>query len=126
MSIRIHNIKKLEHRRKELRNNLTPAEAKLWTYLQDSKLESRKFRRQHSVGGFILDFYCPCERLCIELDGSVHNNPSARAYDKSRTEFLAGAKIRVIRFENRLIFENPEGVLAEIKSNFLDHPQTPP
>jgi very-short-patch-repair endonuclease len=126
MSIRIHNIKKLELRRKELRNNLTPAEAKLWTYLQDSKLENRKFRRQHSVGGFILDFYCPSERLCIELDGSVHNSPSAQAYDNARTEFLAGAKIRVIRFENRLVFENPEGVLEEIARNFLDHPPPPP
>jgi very-short-patch-repair endonuclease len=126
MSVRIHNIKKLKNRRKNLRNHLTPAEAKLWTYLQDSKLENRKFRRQHSVGGFILDFYCPSERLCVELDGSVHNSPSARAYDNARTEFLAGAKIRVIRFENRLVFENPDGVLEEIARNFLDHPQPPP
>lgn len=126
MSVRIHNIKKLEQRRKNLRNHLTPAEAKLWTYLQHSKLKNRKFRRQHSVGGYILDFYCPAERLCIELDGEVHYNPSARAYDNARTKFLVGAKIRVIRFENRLVFENPEGVLEEIARNFLDHPQPPP
>ncbi len=69
----IHNIKYLEVLRKDLRNNLTPAEATLWKYLQHSKLDSRKFRRQHSVNNYIIDFYCPSEKLGIELDGNIHN-----------------------------------------------------
>ena len=69
----INNKKSLKSFRKELRINLTPAEAKLWTYLQKSKLDGRKFRRQHSVESYILDFYCPAEKLAVELDGEVHN-----------------------------------------------------
>ena len=57
-------------KRKKLRNNLTPAEAALWNLLKNSQLEGRKFRRQHSVGFYILDFYCPSERMAIELDGA--------------------------------------------------------
>jgi very-short-patch-repair endonuclease len=107
-------------RRKQLRNNGTPAEATLWTYIQHSKIDGRKFRRQHSVGGFILDFYCPSEKLCIELDGSFHNTKSQQIYDKKRTEYLNAVGIKVIRFENHLVFDNIEGVIQEIKSHFSD------
>jgi very-short-patch-repair endonuclease len=72
MKEKIHNVKQLKERRKQLRNSLTSAEAKLWGLLKDSQLENRKFRRQHSVGPYILDFYCPSEKLCIELDGEIH------------------------------------------------------
>ena len=57
----IHNIKPLEQNRKALRNNMTPAEVVLWKAIQKGKLEGRKFRRQHSVGKYVLDFYCPVE-----------------------------------------------------------------
>ena len=66
---RIHNKIELKPYRKALRKDLTPAEAFLWKYLQNRKLEGRKFRRQHSVGNYIADFYCSSERLVIELDG---------------------------------------------------------
>ena len=69
---RMNNQLILKTFRKELRSNLTPAEAKLWTYLKNKKLGGRRFRRQHSVGGYILDFYCPTEKLAIELDGQGH------------------------------------------------------
>jgi very-short-patch-repair endonuclease len=118
MPERLHNIKDLRENRKQLRNRLTPAEAKLWSFLKNSQFEKRKFRRQHSVGPYVLDFYCPDERLCIELDGSAHYTDCGYEYDSARTEYLDALNICVIRFENKDVFENTEGVLEEIKRNF--------
>jgi very-short-patch-repair endonuclease len=114
----IHNISNLKSSRKELRNHLTSAEATLWKYLQKSQLEGRKFRRQHSVGKYVLDFYCPSEKLAIELDGAHHFTPCGADYDNERTSFLNSLNIRVLRFENKLVFNHIEGVLSEIKSQF--------
>lgn len=118
MHEQIHNRKSLEPYRKDLRNNLTSAEATLWRELQRKQLDGRKFRRQHSVGSYILDFYCPSEKLCVELDGAGHFTEEGVAYDKERTEYLNSLNIRVIRFENVDVFEKMEKVLSEIKNNF--------
>lgn len=115
---RINNLPHLKTFRKNLRNNLTPAEAKFWKIVQNKNLEGRKFRRQHSVGNYILDFYCPAENLAIELDGEIHFTDAARDYDRERRLFLENCGIRVLRFENRLIFEDLDWVLGVIKSNF--------
>jgi len=125
MTQKLHNICALRENRKQLRNRLTPAEAKLWSLLKDSQLEKRKFRRQHSVGPYVLDFYCPSERLCIELDGAAHFTDGGYEYDTARTEYLDALNIRVIRFENKDIFENTEGVLEEIRRNFGSKQTTP-
>ena len=123
MKEKIHNIKLFKEKRKHLRNNLTPSEAKLWVLLKDSQLENRKFRRQHSVGPYVLDFYCPSEKLCIELDGDSHYTEAGFEYDTARTEILNSLNIRVLRFENKEVFENPEGILEEIKRHFkTNHP----
>ena len=111
----INNLPELKTFRRELRNHLTPAEAKLWSYLKEKKFQGRKFRRQHSVGPFILDFYCPAERLAIELDGQVHLSVSARDYDRERDLFLAHYGVLVLRFENKLVFDCPDCVLSRIK-----------
>jgi very-short-patch-repair endonuclease len=116
--LHVNNLPFLRTFRKELRNHLTPAEAKLWTLLKKSQLDGRKFRRQHSVGNYILDFYCPGERLAIELDGAVHNTESAQEYDRERDLFLNYFGIKVLRFENKLVFQQAEVVLMEIKKNF--------
>ena len=113
----IHNKKQLKEKGKARRNNLTPAEATLWKAIQQNKL-GRKFRRQHSVGNYILDFYCPSEKLVIELDGQDHFTDSGFEYDRQRTGYLNSLNIRVIRFENKEVFENLEGVLEEIRENF--------
>jgi len=121
----IHNKKELEARRKDLRNSLTSAEATLWTLLKGKQLEGRKFRRQHSVGFYILDFYCPAEKLAIELDGERHFTEQGISRDEKRTKYLNSVGIRVIRFENEEIFQSPEGVLREIRDNFnraVNHP----
>ena len=101
--------------RTELRKNLTPAEASLWKVLKRSQLEGRKFRRQHSVGDYILDFYCPAERLAVELDGQVHKSERAELYDHERKLFLNYYGILVLRFENFLVFDELEYVLGNIR-----------
>ena len=123
----IHNQKAQKEFRRELRKNLTPAEAKLWKYLQNSQLDGRKFRRQHSVGQYIIDFYCPKEKLAVELDGNSHFNSVNEQYDIKRGEYLNSLGINVVRFENKDIFEKTEIVLESIKSHFINLPPlTPP
>ena len=118
MTDKTHNDKNLKDLRQQNRNNLTPAEVELWTHLQNSKLEGRKFRRQHSVGNYILDFYCPQEKFGIELDGRDHFTDNGYEADTKRTEYLNSLNIKIIRFENKEIFEQLEGVLEEIRQNF--------
>ena len=113
----IHNRNNLKQFRKELRNNLTPAEAVLWNSLKNSQI-GKKFRRQHSVGNYILDFYCAPERVAIELDGQHHFTEEGLKYDEERTRYLNSLNIRVIRFENVKVFEDLDGVLEEIKACF--------
>jgi len=115
---RRNNLPHLKYFRKELRANLTPAEAALWQELKGRKFEGKKFRRQHSVDSYILDFYCPEERLAIELDGNHHFEISQADYDYERDLFLKEFGVLVLRFENKEVWHNLEGVLNEIKSNF--------
>lgn len=116
--MQLHNRSDLKALRKDLRNNATQAEKELWKLLRGSAIEGRKFRRQHSVGGYILDFYCPSERLCIELDGEDHFTEEGRRHDEKRTKFLADNFITVIRFESGLAMQFPEEVLPTIKASF--------
>ncbi|RZN83630.1 MAG: DUF559 domain-containing protein [Winogradskyella sp.] len=114
----IHNRKYLEERRKDLRSNLTSAEATLWKSLQKKQLKGRKFRRQHSIENYIVDFYCPSEKLIIELDGAVHLDFAQQNYDNERTLRLKELGFTVIRFENKAVFEYLDMVLEEIKQHF--------
>jgi very-short-patch-repair endonuclease len=125
VSTRIHNRKSMKEIRRHLRHSLTPAEATLWKALQGSKLAGKKFRRQHSIGNYVVDFYCPECKLAVELDGEKHFNSMASEYDLRRTEFLSRYSIRVLRFENRTAFEHPEGVLEAIRRH-LTVPETTP
>jgi very-short-patch-repair endonuclease len=110
----VHNRESLQPARNELRNTLTPAEASLWKSLRRSQMSGKKFRRQHSVGPYILDFYCPECRLAVELDGQEHFYPKGWDHDLRRTEYLEGLDIRVLRFENRDVFEHLDWVLRTI------------
>ena len=118
MPKKIFNRKPLKQFRKELRTNLTPAEAVLWTSLQRKQLEGRKFRRQHSIGNYIVDFYCPSEKLAIELDGAEHFTPEGSDADEARDLFMANLGIKVLRYENRDIYNDLEAVLEDIKNSF--------
>jgi very-short-patch-repair endonuclease len=115
---KLNNLPYLKTFRKELRNNATPAEASLWTLLKGKSLGGKKFRRQHSFGNYILDFYCPEERIAIELDGQGHFEASQAEYDRERDLFLEYFGIKVLRFENKVVWENPEGLLESVRSNF--------
>jgi very-short-patch-repair endonuclease len=120
----VHNKKTLLNNRRELRNKLTSAEALLWNALQKSKLKGRKFRRQHSIDRYILDFYCPQERLAIELDGAHHYTIPGAECDNERDEYLRNCYIKVLRFENKLVFENLQSVLNEIQQHFKSDSNT--
>ena len=116
--MKIHNRKALEKHRRELRHKATQAERTLWQMLRKSQLEGRKFRRQHSIGSYIVDFYCPAENLAVELDGASHDDPARAEYDDERTRFLQEQDVKVVRFENRQVFEQPDVVLAAIAHHF--------
>lgn len=100
--------------RRELRNHSTSAEATLWKLLKNSQAGGYKFRRQHGIGPFVLDFYCPLLRLCIELDGGVHQMPLADVKDEMRTKFLNEQGITVLRFENDVVWRNPQSIVEKI------------
>ena len=110
----IHNRKNLKPFRKYLRNNSTAAEATLWKILKNKQIGGLKFRRQHSVGKYVLDFYCPEIRLCIELDGEYHANPAVITKDIERDESLKSYLITVFRYENSWVHEYPEEIIADI------------
>jgi len=93
----------------QLRKKLTPSEKQLWQALRGGKLGGFKFRRQHPVGRFILDFYCPVCNLVIELDGAIHDNQTD--YDADRTKYLETYGYKVLRFQNEEVMQRLEKVL---------------
>jgi predicted helicase len=99
---------------RELRRKATDAEKYLWSLLRNRQLAGYKFRRQHPLGRFVLDFYCHEAKLCVELDGGQHAEPAQADYDRERTVWLNREGIRVIRFWNTDVFNNIEGVLQSI------------
>jgi very-short-patch-repair endonuclease len=114
----LHSMPNLRTERALLRNILTPAEEELWRLLRKHKLGGRKFRRQHSIASYIVDFYCAAEKLVIEVDGSVHDTPEAIGNDKVRDENLQLFGYKVIRIRNSEVFEKPELVLQKIAEAF--------
>jgi very-short-patch-repair endonuclease len=114
----LNNNSSLRPLRRQLRMSLTPAEALLWKQLQNRQIAGRKFRRQHSIGPYVLDFYCPRENLAVELDGAAHDHERAVKRDEMRTRYLVSVGIRVVRFENRDVMSNMEGVLRMIEDQF--------
>ncbi|HEY9867286.1 MAG TPA: DUF559 domain-containing protein, partial [Candidatus Obscuribacterales bacterium] len=96
-SIRIRGThQEIEEAARRLRRELTPAESILWEALRGRQLDGLKFRCQHPVGKFILDFYCPSVKLVIEVDGGIHDQQ--QEYDQARTEKLEAFGYRVLRF----------------------------
>jgi very-short-patch-repair endonuclease len=124
MQERINKIIRSEKRQRALRNNPTDAEIKLWQYLRRRQVKGCKFRRQHPLGAFILDFVCLERKIVIELDGGQHLD--AVAYDNKRTRFLEQAGFVVLRFWNNEVFENIEGVMAVILRTVDERATTSP
>ena len=116
-----YNLPQYKGFRRDLRNGMTPAEISLWLILKDRQVDGLKFRRQFGVGSYILDFYCPALKLAIELDGQVHFSDEARAYDAERDAYLLREhSIRVLRYENRIVFDWPSLILDEIREAARD------
>ncbi|HTM91776.1 MAG TPA: endonuclease domain-containing protein [Flavisolibacter sp.] len=99
---------------KELRATQTQAEQKLWSLLRNKQLKGKKFRRQHAIADYVVDFYCHECKLAIELDGNHHNSEEAKEYDKARTTLLKEQGITVVRFWNEEVMKNIENVLERI------------
>lgn len=110
----IFNKSKQKTQRRTLRNNATPAERRLWQALQGRQLGGHKFRRQYSVGAYILDFYCPALKLAIEIDGESHCRPGAPEHDARRQAFVESLGIRFLRFTNHDVLHDLPGVLQAI------------
>jgi len=102
----------LKERRQNLRKNMTDTESLLWDKLRNKKL-GLKFRRQHSIGIYIVDFYCKEKSLIIELDGEIHLKN--KSYDKERYNYLNSLGLNVIRFQNQYIENNIEKVIHNIR-----------
>ena len=96
---------------RQLRKEQPDAEQLLWHLLINNNFYGFKFRRQHPVDPYVLDFYCPEAHLGIELDGGHHNEPDQQRKDKERTEFLIEQGVEVIRFRNNEVLQETEGVL---------------
>jgi very-short-patch-repair endonuclease len=106
-------------RSRELRHPQTPAETTLWRLLRDRKL-GYKFRRQHPIDRFIVDFYCAEARLCTEIDGASHLDPDQAEYDAARTAYLIELGYHVIRFTNKDVCYNVRSVVEEITRSMKD------
>lgn len=97
-----------------LRSHPTPAEQFLWMCLRKRQVEGFKFRRQHIIGSYIVDFYCPKAKLIIEVDGEIHL--SQKEYDQERTQQLMALGYRLLRFTNKQITNQVAQVLSKIAS----------
>ncbi len=101
-------------KRRDLRSHMTLPEVRLWVRLKQRGLLGYKFRRQHPIGPYIVDFYCPKLRLAIELDGGHHFEPEQRAYDRLRQRFIKNAGVLVIRYTNADINTDINAVIEDL------------
>ena len=116
-----NNAYRLIEEAKRMRKEPTDAEAALWELLRDKKLGD-KFRRQHLIDDFIVDFVCLSKNLVIEVDGGYHSDPTQKEYDQQRTLYLNEKGFRVIRFTNEEVLGNTEAVLTKIKDILVNTP----
>ncbi len=99
---------------RRLRREQTEEEKELWRALRAGRFAGFKFRRQHPLGKYFLDFYCPTAKLSIELDGFQHGLPEQRRRDEEREKFLASEGVEELRFWNHQWKKNREGIMLEI------------
>jgi len=111
---RLFNKTSEKEKRRTLRKNMPPAETILWSQLRGKRLEGCKFRRQYSIGPYIVDFYSPQLRLAIEIDGESHFVDGALERDQVWQGFIESAGVTVLRFTNRDVYDRLDGVVEKI------------
>jgi len=109
--------KTLKNYARELRKNITNTENLLWSKLRRKQLHGYQFYRQKIISNFIVDFYCPKAKLVIELDGGQHYTKNGKEGDRIRDDYLVNLGLKVLRFSDREVFENLNGVLEKIWEN---------
>ena len=99
---------------RELRLTPTEAEETLWALLRNRQLNGKKFRRQHPIANYVVDFYCHESKLVVELDGDVHEEVEAKEQDQLKTAWLIETGITVLKFCEDEVIDNPQNVLQKI------------
>ncbi|MGE0600299.1 MAG: endonuclease domain-containing protein [Dehalococcoidia bacterium] len=110
---------------RRLRKELTPTEAILWERRRDRRCMNPKFRRQHPVGRFVLDFYCESLRVGIEVDGGIHLDPEQRKFDEERQLLLEEKNIRFIRIPSRLVTHDTTALMSYLTETLSIQSGTP-
>ena len=105
------NFQRQKETRRYLRKNETSAEKILWAKLRNRQLLRYKFRRQHGIDHYAIDFYCPEKRLAVEVDGVTHYSPAEIEYDKERENIIKTYEIKFVRVTNADVYKNLDGVL---------------
>jgi very-short-patch-repair endonuclease len=108
---------KLKEYSRHLRVNMTNAERLLWSKLRRKQLKGTQFYTQRIIDNYIVDFYCPKANLVIEIDGGQHYTEEGLKEDKVRDEYMKGQGFKVLRFSDREVFENLNGVIERIYEN---------
>jgi len=114
--------KQLKYLARELRKNMTDAERLLWSKVRRKQLNSYQYYRQKNVGNYIVGFYCPAGKLIVELDGGQHYTEEGKKKDAIREQYLDSLGFTVLRFSDREVLKNIEGVIEKI----YDHLKNPP
>jgi len=109
-------------RARQLRNDMTDSERKLWRELSKRQLGGNRFRRQHPLGLYIVDFVCLSRRFIVEVNGGQHAEPAQQAHDARRTEWLETQGYRVLRVSNTEVFDNLDGVAETIYQELIRRP----
>lgn len=110
----IRNDPSMKDLRRDLRRNQTDAEKAFWKCIRGRQVQGLKFFRQYSVGQYILDFYCPAVKLCVELDGGQHNDEQNKESDGVRSEFLQTQGVTVLRFWNHEVLQQTDAVMEKL------------
>ncbi|MGD0590314.1 MAG: endonuclease domain-containing protein [Bacteroidota bacterium] len=119
----IFNKHEMKTRRQELRREMTEAEELLWARIRNRQINGCKFRRQYSIGAYVVDFYSPENKIAIEIDGSSHDRADAIEYDKNRQEEIETLGIRVVRFTNKNVLSNLDMIIKQLSEAVTEQRQ---